>query len=247
MFGNYESLIEYAKDLPNNYDRVAFICSYVIRNVQFNYAEAIKASLFSDIDNLVELSLSEDNTSPYYKELIIAKLYNELQTKCSKIFTNEELKNKAIERVITGVSLANNNSDLLMMLGSASIYINGSVYENGLLQFGVCSDIVDFVSKYFHDLNIEHSRVLGNSNSLHEWLLVNLEGRVYHMDLTDSIYVRDGSYNMDGDITSYYLMSTKNLFELDPNRIIRIIGRISYEEDITKDNYTNYLGGKSHV
>ena len=73
MFGNYESLIEYAKELPNNYDRVAFICSYVIRNVQFNYAEAIKASLFSDIDNLVELSLSEDNTLPYYKELIIAK------------------------------------------------------------------------------------------------------------------------------------------------------------------------------
>lgn len=248
MFLDYEHLIDYAKDLPNDYDRIALICSYVTRNVQFNYAEALKGSLFSDIDSLVDLSMSENSYLPNYKELITAKLYNKLQEMCEDIFTDNTIKNNTIDRIIAGVSLTSEKRSLLKMLGQASDYIGGSVYESDLLRFGVCSDITDFVSSYFNELNIKNTRVIGESHGLHEWLLVTVGGKDYHMDLTDSLYVRDGSYHMEGDATSYYLMTLDNLFELDPNRKIRIIGYDVYDdEEITKDNYSSILGGKKHV
>jgi hypothetical protein len=247
MFSGYDKFIDNVKELPTIYDRISFVWSYIVKNVQFNYAEAIKAALFSDIDSLYELSMSEDNTLPNYKELMLAKLYTVLSDICDFVFTDETIKNNTIDRIMLGVSLTNEKDNLLKMLGAASTYICGADYVKGLLQFGVCDDITDFAAKCFDDVGVPYLRVVGESHGLHEWLMVYVNNTWYHMDITDSIYVRDGSYQMDGDIFSYFLMTPRVLFELDPDRKIKIIGKNMYDEEITKDNYVLHLGGKKNV
>ena len=237
MSESLKSLIEEAKTLNTDLDRVKYICDYVVNNVNFNYAEILKNALFEDIDGLCDLANEEDISAANYKDLILIRLTDRLNEIGNSTFTDKELQAETINNIITALKKDPEEKNLLRMLGNITRIVCGPTYNNELLTSGVCSDITDFLSSCFKELNIKYVRVIGNGHASHEWIICYLDGMPYHMDLTYSLYKRDGSYNVSGDIDSYYLMSMDELFELDPTRTIKSIGLNMLETPITADNY----------
>ena len=237
MIETFDNLIESAKHFNSDLEKVNFICDYVVNNVSFNYAEILKKALFEDLESLYELANSEDINASNYKEQILIRVYNRLNEIANNVFTDKELQNNSINMIINALKKVPEEKNLFKMLGDITPIVCGPTYNNELLTSGVCTDITDFLSDYFKAVNVKYVRVIGNGHSSHEWIVCYIDGVPYHMDLTYSLYVRDGSYNLDVPIDSYYLMSIEELFELDPTRTIRSIGSNALEIPLTIDNY----------
>ena len=241
----FRELVYSSFTLSTDIEKVNLVVDYVINNVSFNYAELLKGLLFDSLDNYYDMF----NVSS--KEEAKRVLKGVLESISIEIFSNEELKNKTINQIMDAIDKVELQDNIYKMLGKATDDINDTTYaeDNRLLKKGVCDDISNFLHDYFNLVGIKSEIVIGQGHSSHKWIIVYIDNMPYHMDLTDSIYVRDGSYHMNNNISDFYYMSLEDLFRLDPNRQIRIIGTTIYDPSITKDNYSNIMidGGNARV
>lgn len=91
-----------------------------------------------------------------------------------------------------------------------SIYKSDTAYGPVIQGYGICSGYADAVSLLLERLNIENYRIASDE---HVWNAVHLDDNWLHLDLTwDDPVLTDG---FDITLYDYYLISTKELLELD--------------------------------
>lgn len=120
--------------------------------------------------------------------------------------------------------------------------LNNKIVENGLLKQGVCAEFAPYAKKYFDDLGMACEIVYGQGTVNHVWNLVEVNGKLRHLDLTNAMFIRDGyGENPTKAIPeNWYMASTNEIFKMQPCRKIQKIGDSKSNQDITSENFLQY-------
>lgn len=120
--------------------------------------------------------------------------------------------------------------------------LNNKIVENGLLKQGVCAEFAPYAKKYFDDLGMACEIVYGQGTVNHVWNLVEVNGKLRHLDLTNAMFIRDGYGENPTKVIpeNWYMASTNEIFKMQPCRKIEKIGSSRPNQDITKENFSEY-------
>lgn len=121
--------------------------------------------------------------------------------------------------------------------------LNPTVMEDGLLKQGVCAQYAPYVKKYCNDLGIKCEVVEGQGTVKHVWNLVNINGKIRHLDLTNAIFIRDGYGDNPTNARSqdWFMATTEQIYAMQPCRRIERIGENKPNQDITAENFSEYM------
>ena len=251
---NYNDLLNQAKKLNTVDEQVSLIFKYLLGNVEYNYASLFKQLLFSDVDDLLDTYESMESSYSDMDEKERATDFIEFKVNeiAKELISDNDLLNREVYKLLYALALTEEKSDILKMLGETSATIDNPIYEEGLLKRGSCFDIVDFMVTYFKDLGIKTVRVSGDGIPA-QWLIVYYGGQPYrldsssdkfigiqpyHLDPSSAMFIRDKVTNIHGRQTDYMKFTNSDLFALNPDRNITIIGRNLLSEPITINNYS---------
>lgn len=257
---NYDLFIEKLKQLKENghttKDILDLICEYYKKCVSYNYdqLQIVKIrnqSRHTEIANVMK-KYPYDAITPENAEQIKQQYISDLNSVFMQL-EGRTLTPRTIERLFSefGTVIHHPAKDYEMFgkqkHKDAYDEIKGintgdfpSIYCNGMLQEGVCSEYATvFEKRICEDLGIKHISVKGAGTTLHAWSLIYLpeEQRWAHFDMTMVKYYQDGWIKDHSPYTEkdWIAATTEDIFKMQPTREIHSInGKSCF---LNRDNY----------
>ncbi len=258
---NYDLFIEKLKQIRDNghttKEILELVYQYYRKYVTYNYdqlqiVKIINYNRHKEINDVVESyplkNLTEENA-----ETIKNGYINDLNS-AFQILEGKPLTQRTIDRLFSSFGKVvhheardyefcgkKKHKDAYDEIQGVNTTSFPAVYNNGMLQEGVCGDYSKgFEKKICEDLGIRHLTVTGVGTTGHGWSLIYLpeEQRWVHFDMTMVKFYQDGwikehePYKEQDWVTA----TTEDIFKMQPTRRIESIGGKSCSYD--KDNYS---------
>ena len=211
-----------------------------------NYDNFIKA-LKDYVEKELKSHLDNENVVSQNVEIVIQKIEKGLRRK--KIFNSkgEDYSfNYDISKVLIDFILEEKevHKDFLSEFNTNDegkmVYRNfPPEFNNGIITNGVCRDYEKYLVPILNETGIEAYSVVGTSELIHHWIIVNSENGYKSVDLTRAVFIRDGFKGIPPEQTSqdWLFSDMKKIFEMQKTRTITKIDNIELKTPITPDNF----------
>ena len=240
---SYEELIELASKCESNIEKLKFLQTYFIENVEFNYflelaqdyfvsKNEVKTEFLSMKEKIDELNRFEKKFGDkfHFSRADEEKIINILGEKIEP--TQQIYYVLGKEYTSTKRGYDGGIYDCIKRLVTEE-----ALYENGLITKGACKDFAPFVKKFCDNFGIK-CEVLKTED--HQFNLINIDGEERIFDFTRMLGIRDDYKNPNNQsIDDWFNMTYEKMFEYKPDRKIIYINDKKLKEPITRLNHNN--------